>query len=133
MADKARGRAQILTVVGATIALMLLISLAAWFRGAAFQPTSQLGRPAVLGILGWLAYRGVRWARTGLVVWLAFIAVTFGVAAVFIIGDSPLWGILALLFSAGLVAGVVVLYASDDVNAVVGADPDRRSTSPPAT
>ena len=133
MADMARGRTQIVAVVGATGALMLLISLAAWLRGAAFQPVSQLGRPAVLAFLGWLAYRGVRWARTALVLWLAFIAITFAVAAVLIISDSPVWGVLALLFAAGLVGGVVVLYTSDDVNAVVGADLDRRSTSRPAT
>lgn len=113
MPDVARGRRIILGVVVPTVLFSLIGT------GLVFRRPAELVGPFVLAALGALMYRGVHWARELIVAWLGLITLGYGIRGVLTFVRLPLYGVLTLLFGAAFACGAIMLYTSDDVEAVV--------------
>ena len=124
MPDVARGRRMILSIV---VPLVLFAFIGTFRHGLLARPTGSVVGPIVLAALGALMYRGVHWAREAIVIWLGLGTLACGVSGVFNIPRSPIQGSMLLLFAAAFACGAIMLYTSDDVEAVVnpGAFPAR--------
>jgi hypothetical protein len=114
-----RGRTQLAVCIASMVAALLLIALGVWLRGAEFRPITQLGRAVVFAALGFLAFRGLRWAKTLLVVWSAILALSFGVVAVSVGFTSVVWTVVALAFMSGAAYVTYVLGTSDAIEAFI--------------
>jgi len=117
MAEIRRGRIQFTSVVIGGLLFVLLLAAGVWLRGAEFKVITQIGRPIILLVLAFLALSGRRWARTAVAVWLGLLSIGTGITAIVAGFSSPMWSVIALVFTAGLVYGAYLMYTSADIEA----------------
>ena len=132
MADIERGRKQFLIGLGVIGGVQCLLALATWLRAGEIRSARDLGPLFVFGVLGALAYRGVYWARGAIVVWLGFIAISFTLRGVLVLGRTPGSGLVSIAIAASVAYGAVFLYTSEHIEAfLLSRDaPPARSSRP---
>jgi hypothetical protein len=117
MADVERGRKQFLTGLSVIGDVQCLLTLAAWLRAGDIGSARDIAPLIVFGVLGALAYRGVYWARGAIVVWLGFIAISFTLRGVLMLGRAPGLGLFSIAIAASVAYGAVFLYTSEHIEA----------------
>lgn len=78
----ARGRTELIVIVGTAALIHLLITLGAYLRSDEIQWLSAIGRPAVMIGLGIFAAARQRWARNLLAAWVALTGIVFMIASI---------------------------------------------------
>jgi hypothetical protein len=117
MADAERGRKQFLIGLGVIGGVLCLLALRAWLRAGEIRSAKDFGALLVFGVLGALAYRGVYWARGAIVVWLGFIAISFGLRGVLMLGRTPGSSLFLIAIAATVAYGAIFLYTSEHIEA----------------